>query len=127
MAKNESGGLFTMKLWHTTLSISLSLVMVAGCTPDISPNTYSTSSTQQVSSVEHGTIINVTQVKVEDSGTQWAGTLAGGAAGAVLGGSMGEGTGSMLLGIGGAVLGGVAGNAAERKLTSQTATQYIIQ
>ena len=119
-----------MKLWKLTLTGVLSLGVLTGCAPNINADSYETSNTQQVTAVKHGAIISTSQVSVSGSSTpggNWAGTLAGGAAGAVAGSSFGGGSGSALLGIGGAVLGGMAGNAAEQAITSQTATQYIVQ
>ncbi len=116
-----------MKISQISLAALISLSFITGCTPNINPDHYSTDSTQAVSSVTPGVVINTSSVSVSNSGTGWAGTLAGGATGAVLGGSMGQGTGSLLMGIGGALLGGVAGNAAEKKLSSQDATQYIVK
>ena len=116
-----------MKLWPVSLAALASLGLLAGCTPNINADNYDTASTQQVGVVKHGVIVSESQVKVADSGDNWVGTVAGGAAGAVAGSSMGQGSGSTLLGIGGALLGGIAGNAAEKALTSQTGTQYIVQ
>jgi len=115
-----------MKKWPITLAATASLALLAGCTPNINADNYNTENTQQVSVVQHGVVISTSQVKVSDS-KNWAGTIAGGAAGAVLGSTVGQGSGSLLMGIGGAVLGGLGGNAAEKALSSQTATQYIVQ
>lgn len=104
-----------------------SIGLIAGCTPNISPEHYDTSNAQQVSVVKHGTIISVSQVNVSDSGQNLTGTVGGGLAGAVLGSTVGQGSGSALMTIGGAILGGVAGKKAEEALSSQTATQYIVQ
>lgn len=118
-----------MKLWQISALGLATLGLLSGCATNINPDYYQTSNTQQVSVVKHGTIISESQVQVSDSGpgNTLVGTVAGGAAGAVLGSTIGEGSGSALAAIGGAVLGGLAGSKAEQALSSQTATQYIVQ
>lgn len=119
-----------MKNWQFVVLGLTSAAFIAGCTPNINADYYNTSNTQQVNVVQHGVIVSVSQVSVSGSGSDvgdLVGPLAGGAAGAVAGASMGGGNGSTLLGIGGALLGGIAGQKAEQALTSQTASQYIVQ
>jgi outer membrane lipoprotein SlyB len=118
-----------MKMWQISALSLASLGLMTGCTPNINADYYQTSNTQQVSVVKHGTIVSESQVKVSDSGASntLVGTLAGGAAGAVLGSTVGQGSGSALAAIGGAVLGGIAGSKTEQALSSQMATQYIVQ
>ncbi len=119
-----------MKMWKMSAASLACLGLLVGCTPDISPDYYNTPSTQQVSVVKHGVVISTSQVKVSGGDSEfgnWVGTLGGGAAGAVAGSSVGQGSGSLLMGIGGALLGGAVGNKAEAALTSQEATQYIVQ
>jgi outer membrane lipoprotein SlyB len=54
--------------------------------------------------------------------------LAGGAAGGVAGSLLGGGSRSNILGaIGGALIGGLAGDAADKKISSQKAVRYLIQ
>jgi outer membrane lipoprotein SlyB len=109
--------------------VLLSLAM-GGCTPDISPDNYKTTATQQVSQVQKGVVINVSQVQVSGAnseGGNWAGIVAGGAAGGIAGSMIGQGSASALAAVGGALIGGIVGDKAEDKLTSQKATQYIIQ
>ncbi len=118
-----------MKIWQVSLCGLVSIGLLSGCTSNIDSNYYQTSDTQQVAIVKHGTVVSASAVKVSDSGPSntLIGTLAGGAAGAVAGSTVGQGSGSLLMGIGGAVLGGLAGSKAEEALSSQTATQYIVQ
>ena len=108
--------------------VILCAVSLGACTPNIGANNYQTGETQQVSSVQKGTIISIETVEVSaGSNGNMAGTLAGGAAGGIAGASIGQGFGSGLAAVGGAVAGGILGNMAEKKLTSQQATRYIIQ
>ena len=117
------------------LQSSLGLVVLAslclvGCTPDISSNSYNTTSTQQVSQVQKGVVASTTQVKVSganSAGGNWAGILTGAALGGIGGSMIGQGSASALAAVGGAAVGGVVGDKAENKLTSQEATQYMIQ
>ncbi len=111
-------------------SLALISLILQGCTPNITPEHYDTTSTQQVSQVQKGVVINTSQVEVSGANSEagnWAGILAGGAAGGIAGSMIGEGSASALAAVGGALVGGVVGDKAEEKLTSQKATQYIIQ
>ena len=111
-------------------SLVLLSLVVEGCTPNISPDAYNTTSTQQVNQVQKGLIASSSQVKVSGAnseGGNWAGILAGGAAGGIAGSMIGEGSASALAAVGGALVGGIVGDKAEDKLTSQNATQYMIQ
>ena len=115
----------------SSLEVGLAaLGLLAGCTPNISSDSYNTTDTQHVSQVRHGVIVSISKVKVSGADSKagnWAGTLAGGAAGGVAGSAVGQGTGSALMAIGGALLGGIAGNKAQEAMTTQDATQYIVK
>lgn len=111
--------------------LSVIAVTATACAPNISPDTYSTSSAGQVNRVIAGTIVSAREVQVSgDTLTQGGGmigTLAGGAAGGIAGSSIGQGRGSALAAIGGAVLGGALGNVAEKKITSQRGMEYVVK
>ena len=101
---------------------------LAACAPNIGSNNYKMGQVQQVSQAQKGTIVSVDQVQVSGgSDGNWVGTLAGGAAGGIAGASIGQGYGSGLAAVGGALVGGMIGNAAEKKLTEQEASRYLIQ
>lgn len=107
--------------------LAVAISMLTACAPDISANNYTADQTQKVSQVRHGVITSVSQVQVQGSKDNWAGTLIGGATGAVLGSAIGQGTGTGLAMIGGAAAGGYAGNKAEAALSKQEATRYVIK
>lgn len=100
---------------------------VSACAPNIGANNYTAGQAQKVSEVSNGVIVSESQVEVEGSKDNWAGTLIGAAAGAVVGSTVGHGAGTGLAMVGGAAAGGYAGNKAEGALSKQTATRYVIK
>jgi outer membrane lipoprotein SlyB len=102
------------------------LLLLAGCGPDYSPNTYSSNAVQQANKVEKGVIVGVRPVGVSASGT--AGAVAGAAAGGVIGGTAGDGTVSKALGaLGGTVVGGLVGTGVEHAAGDTSAWEYIVR
>lgn len=114
-----------MKL-HRTVGLAL-VVVLAACTPNISPDTYSVGSVGQVNRAVVGTIISARPVDVEGTRTgigAGAGAIAGGAAGSTVGGN----TQMNIIGaVGGALVAGVIGAAAEEEMTRQTGIEYVIE
>lgn len=109
----------------TVFSVAL-LMLLGGCAPSISPNTYSIGSVGQVNRSIAAEVISVRDVQL--SGTQGIGGTAGAAAGAAAGSSIGGGTRANIIGaIGGAVVGGVAGAMAENSMTAQVGIEYVVQ
>src|SRR5688500_6549768 len=97
-------------LTKTLVAAMFMALTVTGCAPNISPDTYSSSTANQVNRVIAGTIVSARVVEVSgDSLTQgggMVGTLAGAGTGAIAAGStIGQGNGSAIAAIGGAVLG----------------------
>ncbi|MGE0653505.1 MAG: glycine zipper 2TM domain-containing protein [Alphaproteobacteria bacterium] len=104
----------------------MTVLVLAGCKQNVSPDSYSVGSVGQVNRSVRGTIISVRQINIE--GTQGVGTAAGAAAGATGGSAIGGGTRENIIGaIGGAVVGGVAGAAIEGGATQQTGHEYVVQ
>ncbi len=108
----------------------IALIMVGAltaCAANLNTDTYQTSATGTINSVQEGTIINVRPVtiKTENGGV---GTLAGGIAGGVLGNTIGGSSVANTLGaIGGAVAGGYIGGKAQEGLSKQTGFEYIVK
>lgn len=76
--------------------------------------------------VEWGKIIAMTNIEVEGQQTG-LGALGGGALGGVAGHAVGKGHGQALTTVAGAIGGVVAGNVLEKKITSDTAWEFIVQ
>ncbi len=108
------------------LAVLAALVLAAGCAPSNTATTYTREQMNREAMVETGTVVSMRPVTVE--GTGRTGGLVGGVAGGV-GGSFigGDWRSNLLAGLGGAVLGGVAGSAAERSMTTTTATEFIVE
>ena len=77
--------------------------------------------------VEYGRVTNVEVVRgQEPTGSNTAGTIIGGIAGAVIGNQIGRGTGKDLATIAGGVGGAVAGNAIQRNSNTQVRDMYRV-
>lgn len=111
------------------LVIAAMMLFLAGCTPNIEPENYSTDQTGQASKTQSAVIVAATPVTVSGAGggTQGVGTLAGAVAGGAGGSAIGGGARANIIGgVGGALIGGALGSLAEKKLTSQTGMQYQV-
>lgn len=101
------------------------LLPLAGCGPDYSPNTYASNAVQQANKVEQGVVVGVRDVAVSASAT--TGTVVGGAAGGIAGAQVGAGPVSAFSALGGSLIGGLAGNAAEHATGDTKAFEYIVR
>jgi outer membrane lipoprotein SlyB len=109
------------------LVLVATLVVLAGCTSNISPQTYSVGSVGQVNRTVSASVISAREVDV--SGSTGIGGSAGTAAGAVIGSAAGgnNSRGNIVGAIGGAVVGGLAGSAIEANATKQKAMEYVVE
>ncbi|MGR0184697.1 hypothetical protein [Azospirillum aestuarii] len=100
--------------------------ILAGCTPNYSPNTYAATATQQANKVERAVVIGFRQVKISTSGT--VGAVTGGAAGGVLGSQSGTfGINAALGAVGGTAIGGLIGTSIEHVTGDTTGWEYIVR
>ncbi|TWA68396.1 outer membrane lipoprotein SlyB [Azospirillum baldaniorum] len=100
--------------------------ILAGCTPNYSPNTYAATATQQANKVERAVVIGFRQVKISTSGT--VGAVTGGAAGGVLGSQSGTfGLNAALGAVGGTAIGGLIGTSIEHVTGDTTGWEYIVR
>ncbi len=105
---------------------SAALLLVAGCTPDFSPNTYNAGAVQQANKVEQGVVVGVRDVDVKVSGN--TGAAAGIAAGGITGAQLPGGGATQALGaVGGGLLGGLLGSGVERATGDTKAYEYIVR
>jgi outer membrane lipoprotein SlyB len=107
-----------------TLLAPLGLVLV-GCGPSYSPNTYASNAAQQANKVESGVIAGIRKVRITTSGT--VGGVAGAAAGGVAGAQVGVGPTSAFSAIGGSLVGGIAGVATEHIAGDTNGFEYIVR
>jgi outer membrane lipoprotein SlyB len=107
------------------LASAFLLVVLSGCGPSYSPNTYSVTAVQQANTVAQGVIIGLRSVNVSAAGT--VGTLTGAAAGGIAGSQAVSGPVSAFTALGGALVGGVAGSAVEHTTADTTAFEYIVR
>ncbi len=102
------------------------LVLLCGCAPDYSPDTYASGAVQQANKVEQGVIAGRRQVGVSAQGT--AGAFTGAAAGGIAGAQMpGGGVRTALTALGGTMVGGLVGTGIERATGDTTAFEYIVR
>lgn len=101
-------------------------LVVAGCSPDFSPNTYNASAVQQANKVEQGVVAGVRDVDVKVSGN--TGAAAGAAAGGIAGSQLPGSSATAALGvIGGGLLGSLLGSGVERATGDTKAYEYIVR
>lgn len=104
----------------------LGLVLVAGCSPGYSPDTYASSAVQQASKVEQGVVVGVRKVNVQASGT--TGAVTGAAVGGIAGSQAPvAGVGTALTTLGGSLVGGLVGTGIERATGDTTAFEYVVR
>ena len=108
------------------VTLSAMLLGMAGCTSNLSGDTYSRDEARRVQTVRLGTIESLRPVQIE--GTK---TPIGAGAGAVIGGiggsSVGGGRGSAVAAVIGAVAGGMLGAAAEEGLTRTQGVEITVR
>ncbi|MBP0446798.1 hypothetical protein J8J14_18645 [Roseomonas sp. SSH11] len=102
------------------------MLLLAGCTGNYSPDTYSTRAVQQANPVQQGVIIGARDVAIAADGN--AGAATGAAAGGIIGAATpGSGLTSALAGVGGGLIGGLFGSATERVVNDNRGTEYIVR
>lgn len=99
---------------------------VAGCMPNINPDTYGAYGAGELHQTVPGVVYSSRVVRVQGGGTGF-GAVTGGVLGAVAGCAIGGGRGSIATGVGGAALGALAGNAIENRLSNQWGIEYVIK
>lgn len=101
-------------------------VVLIGCGPRYTPDTYATRAVQQMVAVEQGVVIGRREVRIQAEGSTGAAT--GGAAGGIIGSQTPGGNMAGAIGaVGGALLGGLLGTAAERVAGDMNAFEYIVR
>ena len=108
------------------LVLALALGMVLPGCASRGGKTYSDGDVRTVQRVNQGTVVDVTEVMVEED-PSIVGPLVGGVAGGVIGSLFGAGTGRTLMTLGGAAVGALAGGAAEYGVRRYKATQITME
>ncbi|MEG3808180.1 hypothetical protein DBT53_010560, partial [Aerococcus mictus] len=99
--------------------------MLVACTPDYSPDTYSSNVVQQANKVEPGIVIGVRSVAISADAT--VGTATGAAAGGIAGSQSGTGAVGALGALGGSVAGGLIGNVVGHTAQDTRGYEYIVR
>ncbi|ELC2813573.1 hypothetical protein ABL142_001596 [Salmonella enterica] len=108
------------------LVIMVSAILITGCVPNVSPDSYSVGSVGEVNRTVSGTVISARAVNID--GTSGLGATTGAAAGAAGGSAIGGGARSNIAGaVGGALVGGIVGAVVENSATKQAGMEYVIQ
>ncbi len=110
----------------TILVVALLLVLTAGCASSMSGNAYSRDQARKVQTVDEGTVMYVRSVQIEGT-KSGLGTIAGGVLGAVVGSTIGGGSGRAVATVAGGVVGGVAGSAVEEGATKQDGLEITVE
>ena len=109
----------------TALVLTTSLLGLAGCGPNYSPNTYSAEAVQQANKVERGVIVGVRAVGVSAETT--GGTVTGAAAGGIAGSQVGAGPIAALGALSGSVVGGLVGTSVQHATGDTRAFEYVVR
>lgn len=111
----------------TSVLVAFSLLILSGCLHSSQGSkTYSRGQAQSQLSVYYGTVLSVSEVKIQAEQTG-LGAVAGGALGGVAGSAIGGGSGSRIATAAGAIGGMVAGQAAERALATRDALEIEVE
>lgn len=114
---------------HRSLKVCLvlgSLLGLAGCGTDYSPNTYASGAAQQAQKVDAGVVIGFREVLISSNGT--VGAVTGGAAGGVLGAQVGGGNMDQALGgVIGTAVGSIVGSTIEHVTGDTKGWEYIVK
>lgn len=106
---------------------AVSTALFSGCTTSANSGVvFGRDETLHAQNVLEGTVTDVRYGKIEGT-KSGAGTLAGGAMGAVVGNLFGGGKGNTIATVGGAVAGALAGAGAEENLTSKNGIQITVR
>lgn len=100
-------------------------LLLAACSPNFSPNTYSSDAVQKASKVDLGVVVGVRKVAISVDSTLAAAT--GAAAGGIGGSQVADGAVSALGALGGAVVGGLAGSEVGHKVQDTYGYEYIVR
>jgi outer membrane lipoprotein SlyB len=111
----------------TAAMLAASALAVAGGCASFAPQDYGYSEARSIESVVYGTIESVRPVRLNEDHGGGVGTAAGAVIGGLLGNSIGHGDGRGIATILGAVGGGVAGNAIEHNATAQSGTEIVVR
>jgi outer membrane lipoprotein SlyB len=102
------------------------VLVLAGCAPDYSPDTYASNAVQQANKVEPAVVVGFRQVEISASGT--VGAVSGGAAGGILGAQAdGSGITTALGTVGGGLVGSILGTGIEHATADTTGWEYIVR
>jgi outer membrane lipoprotein SlyB len=108
-----------------SMAFTLCGLLMTGCAPSYSPNTYAAAAAQQANKVDQGVVVGVRAVQISADTTLGTGT--GAAAGGVLGSTVGGGTTSAIGAVGGTVAGGVVGNVIGHAAGDTDGFEYIVK
>lgn len=109
------------------LASSLSAVLLlSGCTSNLSGSTYSRADARAVQTIRLGTVESLRPVQIEGSRTP-IGAIAGAAVGGIAGSGIGGGRGSSIATVLGGVAGGMAGAAVEEGITRSQGVEITVR
>ena len=119
-AANSAGSVAVVRALFTC-----AVLVLAGCKPDYSANSYASSAVQQANKVDQAIVIGRRQVEVTNNGT--TGAVVGGAAGGIAGSQIGSNVTTAFAALGGSLVGGVVGSAVDKTTSRTTAYEYVVR
>lgn len=109
-----------------TTTLTMLLLNLTACAPNISPDTVSASNANAIQAAVEGTIVSKRIVTVRGD-NNIVGTGIGAAAGGIAASTIGGGKGQLLATLGGAVLGGATGHVVQDKMQTQQSIEYVVR
>ncbi len=108
------------------IALSVTIILLGGCTPDRSTKIYSSSQALQAEDVEEGIVESTEPATIRKDGTV-IGTVGGGMIGAIGASTIGGGKGSQIATIGGFILGSILGEMFEKGITDRKALKIVVK
>ena len=115
-----------MRTWLSGIAAIILILAVAGCATSRSGNVYSRDQARVVQDVYDGTIVYLRPVQIEGT-KSGLGTVAGGVLGAVVGHTIGGGSGKAVATVVGGIGGAVAGSAVEEGVTKRNGVEITVE
>ena len=115
-----------MRTWLSGVVAVVLILAVAGCATSRSGNVYSRDQSRVVHEVYDATVLYVRPVQIEGT-KSGLGTVAGGVLGAVVGHTIGGGSGKAVATVAGGIVGAVAGSVAEEGVTKRNGVEITVE
>jgi len=115
-----------LKGYSGSIAILVLLLFTTACS-NYGGNTYSGEEARSVQTVQHGTLISVRPVTIQEKNAGAVGTVGGGVIGGIVGNMFGRGDGNTLATVAGVLVGAGVGNVAGKAVGSQQGLELTVR